>query len=104
MLVISGENTSDFRAVRTPGVPGTRATGGAWSVALCSLALAAGSYASLGFAPPAPLIREDFSLERWRIGAITAIVFGGGAISSVPTGRLPSRFGAPPMLAGSVAL
>ena len=67
--------------MRTPGVPGTRATGGAWSVALCSLALAAGSYATLGFAPLAPLIREDFSLARWQIGAITAIVFGGAAIT-----------------------
>ena len=104
MLFISGENTSDFRAVRTPAVPGTRATGGAWSVALCSLALAAGSYATLGFAPLAPLIREDFSLARWQIGAITAIVFGGAAISSVPSGRLTDRFGAPPMLAGAVAL
>jgi ACS family hexuronate transporter-like MFS transporter len=81
-----------------------RATGGAWSVALCSLAMAAGSYATLGFAPLAPLIREDFSLTRWQIGAITAIVFGGAAISSVPSGRLTDRFGAPPMLAAAVAL
>jgi MFS transporter, ACS family, hexuronate transporter len=89
--------------VRVTGVPGTRATGGAWSVALCSLALAAGSYATLGFAPLAPLIREDFSLARWQVGAITAIVFGGAAISSVPSGRLTDRFGAPPMLAAAVA-
>ena len=85
--------------MRTPAVPATRATGGAWSVALCSLALAAGSYATLGFAPLAPLIREDFSLARWQIGAITALVFGGAAIISVPSGRLTDRFGAPPMLA-----
>ena len=70
-----------FELVRTSAVPGARATGGAWSVALCSLALAAGSYATLGFAPLAPLIREDFSLARWQIGAITAIVFGGAAIT-----------------------
>ena len=101
--IIPGENTSDFRAVRTSVVPGTRTTGGAWSVALCSLAMAAGSYATLGFAPLAPLIREDFSLARWQVGAITAIVFGGAAISSVPSGRLTDRFGAPPMLAAAVA-
>jgi ACS family hexuronate transporter-like MFS transporter len=89
--------------VRISGAPAARATGGAWSVALCSLALAAGSYATLGFAPLAPLIREDFSLERWQVGAITAIVFGGAAISSVPSGRLTDRFGAPPMLAAAVA-
>ena len=65
--------------------------------------MAAGSYATLGFAPLAPLIREDFSLTRWQIGAITAIVFGGAAITSVPSGRLTDRFGAPPMLAASVA-
>ncbi|MDX6655188.1 MAG: hypothetical protein QOH18_2829 [Solirubrobacterales bacterium] len=102
-MAIAAENTSDFRAVRTLAVPGTRANGGAWSLAVCSLALAAGSYATLGFAPLAPLIREDFSLERWQIGAITAIVFGGAALSSVPSGRLTDRFGAPPMLAGAVA-
>jgi sugar phosphate permease len=101
--VMAGENTSDFRAVRISGAPAARATGGAWSVALCSLALAAGSYATLGFAPLAPLIREDFSLERWQVGAITAIVFGGAAISSVPSGHLTDRFGAPPMLAAAVA-
>ena len=65
--------------------------------------MAAGSYATLGFAPLAPLIREDFSLTRWQVGAITAIVFGGAAISSVPSGRLTDRFGAPPMLAAAVA-
>ena len=89
--------------MRISGAPAARATGGAWSVALCSLALAAGSYATLGFAPLAPLIREDFSLERWQVGAITAIVFGGAAISSVPSGRLTDRFGAAPMLAAAVA-
>jgi MFS transporter, ACS family, hexuronate transporter len=89
--------------VRVSTVPAARVTGGAWSVALCSLALAAGSYATLGFAPLAPLIREDFSLERWQIGVITAIVFGGAAITSVPSGRLTDRFGAPPMLAAAVA-
>jgi ACS family hexuronate transporter-like MFS transporter len=77
-------------------------SGGAWSVALCSLALASGSYATLGFAPLAPLIRADFSLARWQVGAITAIVFGGAAISSVPSGRLTDRFGAPPVLAAAV--
>ena len=92
-----------FVLVRTSVVPGARTTGGAWSVALCSLAMAAGSYATLGFAPLAPLIREDFSLTRWQVGAITAIVFGGAAISSVPSGRLTDRFGAPPMLAAAVA-
>ena len=65
--------------------------------------MAAGSYATLGFAPIAPLIRDDFSLTRWQVGAITAIVFGGAAISSVPSGRLTDRFGAPPMLAVAVA-
>jgi MFS family permease len=68
------------------------------------MALAAGSYATLGFAPLAPLIRADFSLARWQVGAITAIVFGGAAISSVPSGRLTDRFGAPPVLAAAVAL
>ena len=101
--LIAGENTSDFRAVRISGAPGTRATGGAWSVALCSLAMAAGSYATLGFAPLVPLIRGDLSLTRWQVGAITAIVFGGAAISSVPSGRLTDRFGAPPMLTAAVA-
>ncbi len=100
---IPGENTSDFRSVRTSAAPDARTTGGAWSVALCSLAMAAGSYATLGFAPLAPLIREEFSLTRWQVGAITAIVFGGAAISSVPGGRLTDRFGAPPMLAAAVA-
>ena len=80
-----------------------RRSGGAWSVALCSLALAAGSYATLGLAPLAPLIRADFSLARWQVGAITAIVFGGAAISSAPSGRLTDRLGAPPMLAAAVA-
>jgi ACS family hexuronate transporter-like MFS transporter len=65
--------------------------------------MAAGSYATLGFAPLAPLIRDDFSLARWQVGAITAVVFGGAAISSVPGGRLTDRFGAPPMLAAAVA-
>ena len=65
--------------------------------------MAAGSYATLGLAPLAPLIREDFSLTRWQVGAITAIVFGGAAITAVPSGRLTDRFGAPPMLAASVA-
>jgi MFS transporter, ACS family, hexuronate transporter len=64
--------------------------------------MAAGAYATLGFAPLAPLIREEFSLARWQVGAITAIVFGGAAISSVPGGRLTDRFGAPPMLAAAV--
>jgi ACS family hexuronate transporter-like MFS transporter len=72
-------------------------------VALCALSMAAGSYATLGFAPLAPLIRSDLSLTRWQIGAITAIVFGGAAITAVPSGRLTDRFGAPPMLAASVA-
>jgi MFS transporter, ACS family, hexuronate transporter len=72
-------------------------------VALCGLSLAAGSYATLGFAPLAPLIRADLSLARWQIGAITAITFAGAAISSVPSGRLTDRFGAPPMLAAAVA-
>jgi MFS family permease len=96
------ENTSDFRLVATLA-EARRRSGGAWSVALCSLALASGSYATLGFAPLAPLIRADFSLARWQVGAITAIVFGGAAISSVPSGRLTDRFGAPPMLAAAVA-
>ena len=65
--------------------------------------MAAGAYATLGFAPLAPLIREDFSLTRWQVGAITAIVFGGAAISSVPSGHLTDRFGAPPVLAAAVA-
>ena len=51
--------------MRTSVVPGARTTGGAWSVALCSLAMAAGAYATLGFAPLAPLIREEFSLTRF---------------------------------------
>ncbi len=89
--------------MRISGAPGTRTAGGAWSVALCSLAMAAGSYATLGFAPLTPLIREDFSLTRWQVGAITAIIFGGAAITSVPSGRLTDRFGAPPMLAAAVA-
>jgi ACS family hexuronate transporter-like MFS transporter len=89
--------------VRVSGEPATHATGGARSLALCSLALAAGSYATLGFAPLAPLIRSDLSLARWQIGAITAIVFGGAALSSVPSGRLTDRFGAPPLLAAAVA-
>ena len=97
------ENTSDFRVVRSSADPGSRATGGAWSVAVCSLALAAGSWASLAFAPLAPLIRDDFSLARWQVGAITAIVFGGAALSSLPSGRLTDRFGAPPVLAAAVA-
>ena len=83
--------------------PSARAPGGAWSVALCSLALAAGSYATLGFAPLASLIRSDLALARWQIGAITAITFGGAAITSVPSGRLTDRFGAPPVLAAAVA-
>jgi ACS family hexuronate transporter-like MFS transporter len=83
--------------------PSARAAGGAWSVALCSLALAAGSYATLGFAPLASLIRSDLGLTRWQIGAITAITFGGAAITSVPSGRLTDRFGAPPVLAAAVA-
>ena len=89
--------------MRTSVVPGARTTGGAWSVALCSLAMAAGAYATLGFAPLAPLIREEFSLTRWQVGAISAIVFGGAAISSVPSGHLTDRFGAPPVLAAAVA-
>jgi ACS family hexuronate transporter-like MFS transporter len=100
---IARENTSDFLVVRVSGVPEVRATGGAWSVALCTLAMAAGSYATLGFAPLAPLIREDFSLERWQVGAITAIVFAGAAITAAPSGRLTDRFGAAPMLAAAVA-
>jgi ACS family hexuronate transporter-like MFS transporter len=97
------ENTSDFALVRAPADPGTPTRGGAWSVALCSLALAAGAYATLGFAPLAPLIRSDLSLARWQIGAISALVFGGAAITSVPSGRWTDRFGAPPMLAAAVA-
>ncbi len=97
------ENTSDFRLVRAPVDPATPTRGGAWSVALCSLALAAGAYATLGFAPLAPLIRSDLSLARWQIGAISALVFGGAAITSVPSGRWTDRFGAPPMLAAAVA-
>ena len=81
-----------FPARARPGVPGRSP--------LCSLAMAAGSYATLGFAPLAPLIREDFSLTRWQVGAITAIVFGGAAISSAPSGRLTDRFGAPPHARG----
>jgi MFS family permease len=65
--------------------------------------MTAGAYATLGFAPLAPLIREDFSLARWQVGAITGIVFGGAAISSAPSGRLTDRFGAPRMLAVAVA-
>jgi MFS family permease len=65
--------------------------------------MASGAYATLGFAPLAPLIRADFSLERWQVGAITAIVFGGAALSSPASGRLTDRFGAPPMLAAAVA-
>ena len=53
--------------------------------------------------PLAPLIREEFSLTRWQVGAITAIVFGGAAISSVSLGHLTDRFGAPPVLAAAVA-
>ena len=64
--------------------------------------MAAGSYATLGFAPLAPLIREDFSLTRWQVGAITAIVFGGASLSSSPSGRLTDRFGAPHMLVVAV--
>lgn len=77
--------------------------GGAWPVAVCGLALAAGSYATLGFAPLAPLIRADLSLARWQVGAITAVTFAGAALSSVPSGRLTDRFGAPRMLAAAVA-
>ena len=77
--------------------------GGAWPVALCGLSLAAGSYATLGFAPLAPLIRADLSLARWQVGAITAITFAGAALASVPSGRLTDRFGAPPLLAAAVA-
>jgi len=102
MVVTAGENTSDFRPVHTAVEPRARSAGGAWSVAICSLAMAAGSYATLGFAPLAPLIREDFSLTRWQIGAITAIVFGGAATSSAPGGRLTDRFGAPRMLVVAV--
>jgi ACS family hexuronate transporter-like MFS transporter len=72
-------------------------------VALCTLSMAAGSYATLAFAPLAPLIRSDLSLARWQIGAITAVVFGGAAITAMPSGRLTDRFGAPPVLAGAVA-
>ena len=77
--------------------------GGAWPVALCGLSLAAGSYATLGFAPLAPLIRADLSLARWQVGAITAVTFGGAALASVPAGRLTDRLGAPPVLAAAVA-
>ena len=72
-------------------------------MALCGLALAAGSYATLGFAPLAPLIRADLSLARWQVGTITAITFAGAALTSLPSGRLTDRFGAPPTLAVAVA-
>lgn len=101
-MVTARDNTSDFQTVHTAVEPRARSAGGAWSVAICSLAMAAGSYATLGFAPLAPLIREDFSLTRWQVGAITAIVFGGAATSSAPGGRLTDRFGAPRMLVVAV--
>ena len=82
---ISGENTSDFRAVRTPSFPDAydrrRLVGRGLQPRDRR-----GLLATLGFASLAPLIREEFSLTRWQVGAITAIVFGGAAISSVPSG------------------
>ncbi len=102
-MLTAAENTSDFR--RRANLRRSRRAHDRWRLVGRALQprLAAGSYATLGFAPLAPLIREDFSLTRWQVGAITAIVFGGAAISSVPSGRLTDRFGAPPMLAAAVA-
>ncbi len=62
-----------------------------------------GSYGTLSIAPLGPLIRADLGLSRAQLGTLTALVFAGAAIASVPAGRLTDRIGAPPLLAAALA-
>ncbi len=80
-----------------------RRTDGAVAVALSAAALAMGSYATLAFAPIAPIVRADLGLSRAEIGALTALIFGGAALSSAPGGKLTDRYGAPRVLAAAMA-
>lgn len=84
--------------------PDLSSTGAAaTAVALSASALAMGSYGTLAFAPIAPLVRVDLDLSRAQIGLLTALVFLGASIASVPAGRLTDRFGAAPVLAAAMA-
>lgn len=71
----------------------------AFGLALSTGAMAASTFGTLGFAAIAPLVRDEFALSTFEIGALTALVFLGAMVASVPAGRLTDRIGAPAMLA-----
>jgi MFS family permease len=72
-------------------------------LALAAGAMAASTYATLGYAAIAPLVRDRFGFSTVEVGALTALVFLGALVASVPAGRLTDRLGAPAMLALSQA-
>jgi MFS family permease len=65
--------------------------------------MAASTFGTLGFAAIAPFVRDRFDLSTVEVGALTALVFLGAMVASVPAGRLTDRLGAPVMLAAAQA-
>ena len=76
-------------------------------LALAGGAMAASTFGTLGYAAIAPLVRDRFDLSTVEVGGLTAVVFLGALVASLPAGRLTDRLGAPAMLVlaqGGVAL
>lgn len=76
-------------------------------LALAGGAMAASTLGTLGYAAIAPLVRDRFDLATVEVGGLTALVFLGALVASLPAGRLTDRLGAPAMLVvaqGGVAL
>jgi MFS family permease len=65
--------------------------------------MAAATFGTLGYAAIAPLVRDRFALRTVEVGGLTALVFLGALLCSVPAGRLTDRLGAPRTLAAALA-
>jgi len=62
-------------------------------------AMASSTFGTLSYPAIAPFVRDRFGLSTVEIGGLTALVFLGAMICSVPAGRLTDRLGAPRTLA-----
>lgn len=62
-------------------------------------AMASSTFGTLSYPAIAPVVRDRFDLSTVEIGGLTALVFLGAMLCSVPAGRLTDRLGAPRTLA-----
>lgn len=70
---------------------------------LLALAMGAGPLVNHGFAALSPVLIDELGLSATRYGALWTVVFGVGALCTVPGGRLVDRFGPRPAMVGVFA-